>query len=90
MDPIGLGFQQMLEALPSRISVICCNELSDGEFGCAVNAYNDIELTFSRLHLGNEDMIELDGLALELLMLGLVSLGIRKTGNAVRLQLRLG
>ena len=86
VDPIGHGFQQMLEELPGRLSVGCFNELSDGEFGRAVNAHIEIELTFSRLHLGNVDMEEPDGVALELLSLRFVALDVRKTGDDVPLQ----
>jgi hypothetical protein len=86
VDPIGHGFQQRLEELPGRISVSRHNELSDGEFSRSVNAHKEIELTFSRLHLGNVDMEEHDGVALELLALGLVALDIWKTGDAVPLQ----
>jgi hypothetical protein len=32
--------------------------LCDGEFGRSVNAHKEIELTFSRLHLGNVDVKE--------------------------------
>ena len=84
VDPIGHGFQQMLEELPGRLCVSRCNELSDDKFGRSVNAYKEIELTFSRLHLGNVDMEEADGVALELLALGLVAFDIRKAGDAVR------
>ncbi len=86
VDPIGHGFQKMLEELPGCISVCRCKELCDGEFGRSVNAHKEIELTFSRLHLGNVDVKEPDALALELLALGLVALDIRKTGDAVPLQ----
>jgi hypothetical protein len=39
VDPIGHGFEQMLEELPGRLSVRRCKELSDGEFGRSVNAH---------------------------------------------------
>jgi len=58
VDPIGHGFQQMLEELPGRLSVRRCNELSGGEFGRSVNAHKEIELTFSPLHLSDVDMEE--------------------------------
>ena len=76
----------MLEEIPGRISVSRHNELSDGEFSRSVNAHQEIELTFSRLHLGDVDMEAHDGVALELLALGLVALDIWKTGDAVPLQ----
>ena len=86
VDPIGHGFQQMLEELPGRLSVRRCNELSDGEFGSSVNAHKEIELAFGRLHLGDVNMEEPYGVALELLALGLVALHVRQPRDTMSLQ----
>ncbi len=80
----------MLEELPSCLSFNCYKELSDDEFRRSVNSYKEIELTFSRLHLGNVDVEGPDGVALELLALGDVALDILKTGDAVPLQRKPG
>ena len=76
----------MLQKLPGRPSVSRCNQLSDGELGRSINAHEEKELPFSCLHLGDIDVEEPDGGALELLALRLVALDIRKTGDAVPLQ----
>jgi hypothetical protein len=60
VDPIGYGFQKMLEELSGHLSVRRCNELSDSEFGRSVNARKEIELTFSWLYLSDLDMEEPD------------------------------
>ena len=86
MDLIGHGFEHVLPKLPGRPSVSRCNELGDGELGRSVNAHKEIELAFSRLYLGDVDMEKPDGVAFELLALGLVTFDIRKTGDAVPLQ----
>ena len=77
MDPIGHGFEHVLQELPGRFSVSRCNELSDGELGSSVNAYKEIELTFGGLYLSNINVEEPDGVALELLALRLVAFDIR-------------
>jgi len=74
VDLIGHGLEHVLQELPGGLSVSCRNELGDGEFGRPVNAYKEIELAFNRLHLGDVDAEEPDGVALELLALGLVAL----------------
>jgi hypothetical protein len=76
----------MLEELPGCLSVSRCNELCDGEFGRSVNAHKEIELTFSRLHLGNVDVKEPFGIPLELLAPGLVAFDIRQARDAMTLQ----
>jgi len=86
VDPIGHGLQQMLEELPGCLSASRCNERCDGEFGRSVNAYKEVELTFSHLHLGNVDMEEADEVALGLLALGPVALHIRRPRDTMSLQ----
>ena len=53
VDLIGHSLEHVLKELPGRLSVSRCNELSDGELGGSVNPHKEIELSFSRLHLGN-------------------------------------
>lgn len=86
MDLIGHGLKHVLQELLGRLSVSSCNELSDGELGRSVNPHKEIELAFGRLHLGDVDMEEPYGVALELLALRLVALDVRQTGDAVTLQ----
>ena len=50
MDLVGHGLKHVLQELPGRLSVSSCNELSDGELGCSVNAHKEIELTLGRLY----------------------------------------
>ncbi len=83
MDLAGQGLKHGLKKLPGRLSVSRCNELSDCELGCPgdaheVDAHEEVELALGSLHLGNVDVEEPDGVALELLPLGLVTLDIRQ------------
>lgn len=86
MDLIAHGFEHVLKELPGCLSVRCFNELSDAELGRWVNAYKEIELAFSRLHLGNVDVKEPDGVALKLLPCGPVAFDIRQARDARSLQ----
>ena len=86
MDLVGHGLEQVLQELPGRLSVSCCNELSDGELGSPVDSDEQVELALGSLHLGNVDVEEADGVALELLALGLVAFDIRKPRDAMTLQ----
>lgn len=86
MDLIGHDLEHVLQELPGRLSVSCCNELSNGELGSAVDANEQVELPFAGLHLRDIDVKEADGVALELLPLWLVTLNIWRTRNAVTLQ----
>ena len=60
--------------------------MSDGELGCLVDADEEVELAFSCLHLGDVDVEEANGVALELLTLGLVAIDIRQPRDAMSLQ----
>lgn len=60
--------------------------MSDGELGGPVDTDEEKEIAFGRLHFGDVDVKEADGVALELLPLGFVALDIRKTRDAVTLQ----
>ena len=86
MDLVGHGLEHVLEELLGRLPVSRCNELGDRELGCPVDAHEEVELSLDGLHLGNVDVEEPDGVALELLALGLVTLDIRLARDAVTLQ----
>ncbi len=86
VDLTGHGLEHVLEELPGSLSVSCCNELSDGELAAAVDPDEEKELSLSGLHLGDVDVKEPDGVALELLPPGLVSLDIRQARNAMTLK----
>ncbi len=86
VDLAGHGLEHVLQELPGSLSVSCCNDLSDRELGSSVNGHKEIELAFCRLHLGDVNMKEPDGVALELLALWLVTLDIWKTRDPITLQ----
>ena len=65
------GFEHVLQELPSGLSICLLDELSYGKLACAINAYEQVELAFSSLNLGDVDMKEADGVAFELLRFGL-------------------
>lgn len=78
MDLVGHGFEHVLQELPGRLSVGRCNDLGNRELGCPVNADEQGELSLIRLHFDDVDVKEADGVAFELLPLGLVALHIRQ------------
>ena len=86
MDPVRHRFQQVLKELPRRPPVSLVDELGDGELAGAVDADEQVELTFGRLNLGDIHVEEADRVALEALSLRLVALDIWQTGYAVPLQ----
>jgi hypothetical protein len=86
VDLVGRGLEQALKELPSGRSVSCCNQLRDGELGCAVDSDEQAEHPFAGLHLRDADMKEPDGIALELLALWLVALDLGQVRDAVMLQ----
>jgi len=86
VDLVGHGLEHVLEELLGRLPVSRCNELGDRELGCPVDAHEEVELSLDGLHLGNVDVEEPDGVALELLALGLVAFDIRLARDAVTLQ----
>ncbi len=86
MDLVGHGLEQVLQELPGSLSISRFNESSDGELGSSVDAHEEEKFSFSGLHFGNVDVKEADGVALELLALGLVSLDIRQPRDAMPLQ----
>lgn len=86
VDLVGYGFEHVLQELPGCLSVRCRNQLGDSELGRPVDSHKEKELSFGGLHLGNVDVEEADGVPLELLPPGLVTLHIRQTRDAVPLQ----
>jgi hypothetical protein len=86
VDLLGHGFEHVLKEFHGRLSVRSCNELGVGELGSAVNTDEEKELALPRLHFGDVDVKEPDGVSLELLPLGFVSRDIRKARNAMTLQ----
>ena len=70
VNALGHGFQQKFEELPSRPPLSPVDELGDRESTRAVDADEQVKLTFGRLHLGNIDVKEADRVALEALRLG--------------------
>ena len=86
VDLIGHGFEHVLKELPGRLSVGRRNELGDGELGSAVDSHKEKELALGSLHLGNVDVEEADGVALELLALRLIAFDIRQARDIVPLQ----
>ncbi len=61
-------------------------ELGEGELGCSIDGHEEVELAFSRLHLGDVDVEVADRVALELLLGGLVAIDLRQAADAVALQ----
>ena len=86
VDLIGHGLEHVLQELPGCLSVSSCNELSNDELRGPVDADEQVELALGGLHLGNVDMEEADGIAFELLSLGLVPFDIWQARDAVPLQ----
>jgi hypothetical protein len=86
VDPVWHRFQQVFKELPSLSSISLVDELGDREFTRAVDADEQVELTFGRLHLGDIHVKEADRVALEALSLRLVSHDVRQTGYAMPLQ----
>ncbi len=86
VDAIGDRLEQTFEEFPRSLAIRLIYELRDGKFAGPVNAHKEIELAFNRLHLGDIDMKEADGLTLELLPLWLVALDVRQARDAVPLK----
>ena len=86
VDLVGHSLEHVLQKLLGRLSVSRCNELSDSEPGCPVDADKQMELPFAGLHFSNVDVEEADGIPLELLALGLVAFDIRSAREAMTLQ----
>ena len=86
MDAIRHGFQEVFEELPGCPSISLVDALRHRELAGAVDADEQIKLALSGLRLGDVDVEEADGIALEALALGLVALDVRQAGDAVPLK----
>ena len=73
VDLIGHCFEHVLQELPSRLPVCLLDQLGYGKLACAIDAEEQVELSFSSLHLGSVDVEEADRIALELRPLRLVA-----------------
>ncbi len=73
VDLIGHCFEQVLQELPSCRPVCLVDELGHGKLARSVDADEQVELSFSSLHLGDVDMEKADRVALELRPLRLVA-----------------
>lgn len=85
VDLMGHRFEHVKQELPSRLSVRCVNELGNSELGRPVDADEEVKLALGGLNLGNVDVKEADGIALELLAPGFVALDIRQARDAMTL-----
>ena len=86
VDVVGHCFQEVFQELPRCSSIGFVDELGDRELAGAVDADEQVELAFGSLHLGDIDVEEADGIALEALALRLVAFDVWQTGNAMPLQ----
>ena len=71
MDVIRHSFEHVLQELPSCLPVCLLDEWGHGKLARAVNADEQVQLAFSGLNLGDVDVKEADGIALELDRFGL-------------------
>ena len=86
-EPANLKvMKQVLQELPRCLAIRFVHQLSDRELAGPVDAYEEMELALDCLNLGNIDMEEADGVALELLPLWFVTLDIRQARNPTPLQ----
>lgn len=76
VDPVGNGFEQMLQELPCRLPVSLIYKLGDGELAGAVDGDKQVKLAFGGFNLGDVHVEEADGIAFEALPPGLVALDI--------------
>jgi len=86
VDLVRHRFQQVFQEFPSRPPVSLVDQQRHRELTRAVDAYDQIELTFDGLHLGDIHVEEADPVALEALPLRLVAFHVRQTGDAMALQ----
>ena len=67
VDLIGHSLQYAMQELLSGFPVCLLEELGYGELACAINAYEQVELAFSSLNLGDVDIKVADRIAFEVL-----------------------
>lgn len=100
VDPLGHGFEEMFQELPSGFPISFVDQLGHCELARSVNANKEIQPIvgktiprivfcpssyFCGLHLGYIDMEEADRVAFELLPFGLVVADVLKPRNPVPL-----
>jgi len=56
VDVIRHCFEHELQELPCGLPVCLLGELGHGKLACAVNTYEQVELAFRSLNLGNIDV----------------------------------
>ena len=81
--PTGHGFQQVLEELPCGSPVGLVDQLGDRELARAINGDEQVELAFGGRHLGDIQVEEAEGIALEPLALRLAAFDIWQAGDTV-------
>lgn len=87
MDPVGHDRHQVLQELPHRFSVGLIDELRDCKFTGSVDAHEQIKLSLCRLHLGDVDAEEPNGVRLNFCRVGLPPpLNIWQARDAMPLQ----
>ena len=86
MNLVGHGFEHVLKEFLGCLSVGLVDELGHGELARAVDADEQIKFAFSGLNLGDIDMEEPYGVALERRPLRLVAFHIRQARYALPLQ----
>ena len=72
VNAVWRGFQKVLREFPSRFAVGLVHRLRHRELAGSVNGDKEIELAFFRPDLGDIDVKEANGVALELLPFGRV------------------
>lgn len=85
MDAIGDGLDKSLQEARSGLDVGCLVQLREGELGCPVDGHEQMRLAFLGSDLGNVDVEETDGVALDGL-LWLVAFHLRQSADAMPLQ----
>ena len=76
-DPVGHGFDKVAQEITCSFAQGFAMKLDEGEFARAINGHEEIEPAFRRLHFGDIDVEEADGVALELLTPGFVTRDLR-------------
>ena len=86
VDFVWNGFDKGNQKRRGGNTIGLFDKMDKGKFACAINGNVKIELSLSRLNLGNVDMEITDGIGLELLLPGFVALHFRQSGNAMARQ----
>lgn len=86
VDLVRHGFDKMAQKVGGGLAKGLAIQVDDGEFARAINGHEEIEPALRRLHLGDVDMEETDGIALELLLRKQIAVYIGKTAAPMPLQ----